>query len=100
MRANLERIIEAAQARGIVVLLCGMEALPLHGWQYTIDFHNVFPALAEKYRVALVPFMLNGIIGNPDLMTSDGVHPNAAGARVMAGNIRPFVERLAETIAK
>jgi len=98
MRANLETMIAAAQARGIAVLLVGMEALPLYGWQYTVDFHNVFPALAAKYNVPLVPFMLNGVIGNPDLMSSDGVHPNAAGARTIAANIRPYVEQLAATL--
>ncbi len=81
VRANLSKIIETAQARGVSVLLVGMEALPLYGWQYTIDFHNLFPALAAKYKVPLVPFMLNGVFGNPDLMSPDGIHPNAAGAR-------------------
>ncbi len=99
LRANLEKIISAAQGRGIAVLLCGMEALPLYGWQYTIDFHNLFPALADQFQVPLVPFMLNGVIGNPDLMSPDGVHPNAAGARIVAANIRPYVERMAASIA-
>jgi len=95
LRANLERIISTAQARGVSVLLCGMEALPLYGWQYTMDFHQLFADVASKYNVPLVPFMLNGVLGNPDLMTSDGVHPNAAGAKIMADNIFPFVRELA-----
>lgn len=95
VRANLERIVSTAQARGIAVLLCGMEALPLYGWQYTLDFHQLFPDLARTYDVPLVPFMLNGVLGNPDLMTSDGVHPNAAGAKLIADNIFPYVKELA-----
>jgi len=95
LRANLERIISTAQARGVSVLLCGMEALPLYGWQYTMDFHQLFPDVASKYNVPLVPFMLNGVLGSPDLMTSDGVHPNAAGAKMMADNIFPFVKEMA-----
>lgn len=98
MRANLERIIGEAQKRGIAVLLVGMEALPLHGWQYTIDFHHVFPDLAAKYRVPLVPFMLNGVFGNPDLISPDGVHPNAAGARAIAANILPELLPLAQKL--
>ena len=94
VRTNLERIISTAQARGVSVLLCGMEALPLYGWQYTMDFHRLFPDIASKYNVLLVPFMLNGVLGNPDLMTSDGVHPNAAGARMIAENIFPYVKEL------
>jgi acyl-CoA thioesterase-1 len=94
VRANLERIVERAQAEGVAVLLVGMEALPLYGWQYTIDFHHVFPNLAAKYGVPLVPFMLNGVLGNPDLMSPDGLHPNAAGARTMAANILPHLHSL------
>jgi len=98
VRANLERIIETAQQRGVKVLLVGMDALPLYGWQYTIDFHNIFPDLARKYHVPLVPFMLNGVLGNPDLMGQDGIHPNAAGARVIAANIWMELRPLAESL--
>ena len=98
VKDNLEKIIETAQDRDVKVLLVGMEALPLYGWQYTVDFHNIFPDLAEKFDVPLVPFMLNGILGNPDLMGQDGIHPNAAGARLMAGNVwtelRPLAQKL------
>lgn len=94
VRANLERIVERAQAEGVAVLLVGMEALPLYGWQYSIDFHHVFPGLAAKYEVPLVPFMLNGVLGNPDLMLPDGLHPNAAGARMIAANILPHLHSL------
>ena len=92
VRANLERIVSAAQSRGVSVLLCGMEALPLYGWQYTLDFHQLFPDLAGKYNVPLVPFMLNGVLGNPDLMSPDGIHPNASGAKMIADNILPYVK--------
>ena len=98
VRANISRIIETAQARGVAVLLVGMEALPLYGWQYTIDFHNLWPAIAAKYRVPLVPFMLNGVLGNPDLMSSDGFHPNAAGAKLIAANIWTELRPLAQSL--
>lgn len=98
VRANLETIIEAAQERDIKVLLVGMEALPLYGWEYTVDFHHIFPELADKYDVPLVPFMLNGVLGNADLMAADGVHPNAAGARVIAANIWSELRPLAQSL--
>ena len=98
VRANLEKIIEKAQDKDVAVLLVGMEALPLYGWQYTIDFHHIFPELAAKYKVPLVPFMLNGVLGNPDLMGRDGVHPNAQGSRAIAANIFPEVRALAEKL--
>src|SRR5688500_7416903 len=87
VRANLAKIIEIAQARGVAVLLVGMEALPLYGWQYTIDFHNLWPELAAKYQVPLVPFILDGVLGTPELMSPDGVHRNAAGSRLIASSI-------------
>ena len=99
VRANLARIIETAQARGVSVLLVGIEALPLHGWQYTIDFHNLWPELAARYSVPLVPFILNGVFGNPDLMSSDGVHPNARGTRLIASNIWAALHPLARSLA-
>jgi acyl-CoA thioesterase-1 len=98
VKDNLEKIIEKAQDRGAKVLLVGMEALPLYGWQYTVDFHNMFAELADKFDVPLVPFLLNGVFGNPDLMTQDGVHPNAAGARLMAGNIWTALRPLAQSL--
>jgi acyl-CoA thioesterase-1 len=98
VRENLEKIIERAQDREVKVLLVGMEALPLYGWQYTIDFHNLFPELADKYDVPLVPFMLHGVLGNPDLMAPDGLHPNAAGARLIAANIWTELRTLAQSL--
>ena len=95
VRGNLEKIIETGQARGVTVVLCAMEALPFHGWQYTVDFHKLYTELAEKYKLSLVPFMLMGALGNPDLMSPDGIHPNAAGARAIASAILPFVRPLA-----
>jgi acyl-CoA thioesterase I len=99
VRRNLETVIETAQARGVKVLLCGMEALPLYGWQYTVDFHQLFPALAEKYQVPLVPFLLDGVIGDQALMSSDGIHPNAEGAKVLAANIWPYLLPLTQSVA-
>jgi acyl-CoA thioesterase I len=99
VRRNLEEIIEGAQAQGVSVLLCGMEAFPIYGWQYTVDFHRLFPDLAAKYGVPLVPFLLNGVVGNSALLLPDMVHPNAAGAQAIAENIWPYLQPLAAGIA-
>ena len=92
--ANLSQIIESAQKRGIAVLLCGMEALPIHGWAYTTAFHNAYVELAARYHVPLVPFILMNVIGNPRLMQADRAHPNAEGARAIADVIWPYLEQL------
>ena len=94
LTANLGQIIEAAQQRGIAVLLCAMEALPIHGRAYCAAFHQAYPALAARYGVPLVPFILLDVIGNPRLMQPDRAHPNAEGARAIAGVIWPHLEQL------
>jgi acyl-CoA thioesterase-1 len=92
IKANLSRIIEAAQARDIAVLLCAMEALPIYGWAYTTAFHNAYVELAERYGVPLVPFFLANVIGNAQLMQADRAHPNAEGARAIADQIWKHLE--------
>jgi acyl-CoA thioesterase-1 len=100
VKANLEKVITAAQAQKIEVVLCAMEALPLQGWQYTIAFHQMYEDLAATYGVTLVPFLMNGVLGNPDLISDDGVHPNAAGARYIAETIFEYVFPVARTIGE
>jgi acyl-CoA thioesterase-1 len=99
VRRNLETIITRAQARGISVLLCGMEALPVNGWGYTVAFHQVYADLARQYNVPLVPFMMMNVLGNRALMQPDHVHPNAEGARVMADYVWPYLEPLLSAAA-
>ncbi|HEX2778648.1 MAG TPA: arylesterase [Gemmatimonadaceae bacterium] len=69
------------------VLLVQMEALPNLGARYTSDFHAMFPELARKNGVELVPFLLEGVAGNPSLNQPDGIHPNARGARIAARTV-------------
>ena len=88
---NISTMIERAQARGIDVLLCQMEAPPLGGLSYTFDFHRIFTRLADRYKVPLVPFFLVGILGNDELDLNDTLHPNAAGHKVIADAIWPHL---------
>jgi acyl-CoA thioesterase-1 len=94
LSVNVSHIIEVAQARGIAVLLCGMEALPIHGWAYTAAFHQAYVDLAARYEVPLVPFILMHVIGNPRLMQPDRAHPNADGARAIADVIWPHLQQM------
>ena len=98
VRRNLDEIVERAKARGVSVLLCGMEAFPIYGWQYTIDFHRVYPDVAAKHDVPLVPFILHGVVGNSALLLPDLIHPNAAGARTIAENIWPHLQPMAAAL--
>ena len=98
LKRNLSQIIQRAQARRITVILAGMEAPPNHGWEYVVDFHQVYPDLAQKYHVALVPFLLQGVAGHDELNQRDGMHPTSEGARIVADNVwaalKPIVEKL------
>jgi acyl-CoA thioesterase-1 len=93
---NLSTMIERAQTRGIRVLLCGMETPPIHGWNYTVDFHQLFPRLAKKYNVPLVPFLLDGVVLNPDLNGDDEIHPNALGAQHIAETVWPYLQPMTQ----
>ena len=88
---NLSSIVTAAERRGIRVLLCGMETPPTYGLSYSIAFHFVFPDLAQKLAVPLVPFLLAGIALDPAFTGPDGVHPNAEGARRIAETVWPYL---------
>jgi acyl-CoA thioesterase-1 len=96
---NLSTIIERAQARGTRVLLCGMEAPPLNGWNYSVEFHKIYPRLAARYGVPLVPFLLEGVALNPELNGDDIIHPNAAGAKVIAATVWPYLEPMIVSLA-
>ena len=96
---NLDAILQRAQARRVGVLLCGMEAPPVHGFTYTLEFHRLFPRLATRHQVPLVPFVLAGVVFNPEFNGPDGLHPNAAGARRMAATIWPYLEPLIQQTA-
>jgi acyl-CoA thioesterase-1 len=84
LEQNLATIIERGQARGATVILAGMEAPPNFGADYTSRFRAVYPSLASKYNVKLIPFILQGVAGDPALNQSDGIHPNRRGAQVIA----------------
>ena len=84
LEANLAAIIEQGQARGLSVVLAGMEAPPNFGADYTARFRAVYPTLAARYQIPLIPFLLEGVAGDPAFNQSDGIHPNQRGAQVVA----------------
>ena len=94
LKKNLSEIVTRAQEREITVVLTGMEAPPSHGPFYTLEFRRVFRDLADEHDVVFVPFFLEGVAGIPALNGSDGIHPNAAGAKVVEGTIWRALEPL------
>jgi acyl-CoA thioesterase-1 len=91
-KANLRRIIEKLKARKIRVVLAGVRAPPLIGASYAREFTNLYPDLAREMGVIYQPDFITGVVGVARLMQRDGIHPNAAGAKIVA-------ERLAPTVA-
>ena len=100
VRSNLDAIISRTRAAGAQVLLCGMEAPPINGWGYTVAFHHIYPGLARRYGLPLVPFLLTGVLGNAALNLPDRIHPNASGARRIADTIWPFLESMVQPYHK
>lgn len=87
LASNLDQIVQRAQTTGARVILAGMEAPPNAGPEYVSSFRAVYPALAKKHRVALVPFLLDGVASIESLNQADGIHPNPAGARILADTV-------------
>ena len=94
MRANLDEIVRHLQAAGARVLLVGMRMPPNYGGDYTKEFEAVFPAVARRAKVALMPFLLDGVAGVPRLNQADGIHPTAEGQQVIADHLWPYLRPL------
>jgi len=93
---NLDEIISRLKERDIGILLIGMYAAPNLGADYQQAFNSLYPRLSEKYDLPLVPFFLEGVVGDASLQLADGMHPNAAGIDVMVQNVLPAVEPLVQ----
>jgi acyl-CoA thioesterase-1 len=91
IRTNLATIINRAKAAGADVVLCSMETTPFHGLGYFSEFRDLFPALGRQYGIDVTPFILGGVIGDPNL-TVDLVHPNGKGAERVADAIWPTLQ--------
>lgn len=93
---NLADAIELAKEQGVRVLLAGMKIPPNYGSDYTQRFEALFPALARRYDVALIPFLLEGVAARPEMNLPDGIHPNAAGHRRVAETVEELLRPLLE----
>jgi len=95
LRDNLITITDRAKARGIKMILAGMEAPPNFGPAYTAAFRQAYRDVARQQGAILIPFLLDGVAGLPDMNQGDGIHPTAAGAEKVADTVwsalRPLV---------
>ncbi|MEO1013450.1 MAG: arylesterase [Bacteroidota bacterium] len=88
-RTNLQAIIDSVKEKypDTDIILAGMQIPPNMGQDYTSEFRAIFPELAKKNNLPLIPFLLEGVAGNPELNQKDGIHPTAEGQRIVAANV-------------
>ena len=88
-KRNLQEIIDKVRGKypSVKIIIAGMQIPPNMGQRYTTAFRNIFPALAEKNKAALIPFLLKGVGGEAALNLEDGIHPTPEGHRILAENV-------------
>jgi acyl-CoA thioesterase-1 len=101
IQKNLQQIIEKVEARNpnVRVVIAGMQLPNYAADDYVSAFDRMFADLAAKNGAALVPYLLQGVAGDPSLNLSDGIHPNAAGQRVLAETVWHVLEPVAREVA-
>lgn len=95
---NIDRIVQKIQASGAVVVLAGMEMVQNMGAQFTSDFRAIYPEIAQRRSLILMPFLLEGVATDPDLNQGDFIHPTAKGYTIVADNLYPYVLQAIEQV--
>jgi acyl-CoA thioesterase I len=101
IQSNLQQIIDKVKARNptVRVVIAGMQLPNYAGDDYVSAFGKMFSDLATRNNAALVPYLLQGVAGDPSLNLPDGIHPNAAGQRILAENVWRVVEPIAREVS-
>jgi acyl-CoA thioesterase-1 len=86
---NLQLIVDKVKAARpeCKIVIAGMQAPPNLGATYTREFREIYPALATANKAALIPFLLDGVAGDPALNLEDGIHPNVNGQKIVAETV-------------
>ena len=92
VRANLDAMVARFQKAGARVLVAGMEVPPNYGARYAADLRRLYADVARQRKAAFMPFLLDGVAGNPRLNQPDGIHPTAEGYRVVVEHLWPHLE--------
>jgi acyl-CoA thioesterase-1 len=90
-KKNLEKIIQISKQKNIDVILAGMIAPTTHGFNYKKKFDNIYPSLAKKYNLDLIPFLLEGVVLKPELNQDDGMHTNAKGTLIISDTLEKSI---------
>lgn len=92
LKANLKKMISLIRAAGGEVLLTGIQIPPNYGPRYTEPFFSLYTEISEEDSLALVPFLIDGIPQQPELMQNDGIHPKAEAQIMILDNVWPYLE--------
>jgi len=92
MKSNLETMILKSQQAGATVVLAGILIPPNYGDDYTAEFAAVYPTLAEQYGASLIPFFMEGVALDGDLMMADGIHPNKRAQPILMETVWTTLE--------
>jgi acyl-CoA thioesterase-1 len=84
---NLDLVIDRALKANVKILILGAKAPPNYSKAFTNEFDSLFLNLSKKYKLPLVPFILEGVAGNPNLNQADGIHPNPEGNKIIADKL-------------
>jgi acyl-CoA thioesterase I len=96
MKRNIDETVRILKKNRVTVVLAGMRMVANLGREYTGAFSAVYPSVAGKQGVILIPFFLEGVAGEPDLNQADGIHPTAEGYRIVAETVYPYVKKAIE----
>lgn len=90
-KENIRKLVQAFQQANVPVILAGMQTVQNLGEEYTNAFRAIYPAVADEYKLPLVPFFLEGVAGDPQLNQPDFIHPTAEGYTVVVETVYPYV---------
>ena len=93
-KTNLSKIIEAVLDKNIKILLTGMQAPNSYGSDYQQSFNDIYPNLAEEFKISFYPFLLEGVALIPELNQSDGKHPNREGIQIISKNLANTIKSI------
>ena len=94
-KKNLLAIVDKVRTKypNTKIILAGMQIPPNMGKEYTEEFKAIYPAVAKEKNIELIPFLLEGVAGNPDLNLPDGIHPTPEGHRIVMETLWPFISK-------
>ena len=90
---NLNQLVALAKKNQLKVILCGMQLPINYGQKRRLEFAQIFPRIAKKHNIPLIPFLLEGVGGHRAYNLSDGVHPNEKGHKKIAQLVLPYIEQ-------